>query len=131
MKQQRQQPAHRACCLMLKSEKGPHSLLLLRRWVFTSSPPAHRLHTMAVVAQVRRASLLASLNGDDGETLNKAAEDKVPKSKYERAIAELFKDKEGMHKIMLAQAPSCPLTQARSLSLYLHLYKMQVICSFS
>jgi len=70
-------------------------------------------------AEVRRAALLASLNGDDGETLKKAAEDKVPKSKYERALAELFKDKEGMHKIMLAEAEHAKLQLDTGYAAYL------------
>jgi hypothetical protein len=53
-------------------------------------------------AEMRREAIREAMNG--GEKLGESTADDAPKSSFERAVAEKLKDKEGLHKMMLAKA---------------------------
>lgn len=52
--------------------------------------------------EARREAIRQQMNGDEELTLGVTAEE-APRSSFERAVAEKLKDKDGLHRMMLAK----------------------------
>lgn len=66
--------------------------------------------------EARREAIRQAMNGEEGEMLGVAEQD-APKSSIERAVAEKLKDKEGMHRMMLAKAEHAKFQLATGIGL--------------